>query len=216
MTIHQNGYELVKKVIDNNLLRYINTIIDLHEYVETGLNQNKNSQYPFNDDQIQQCFAWYGSYHSEAMLIYLRPIIEKVVGLELLPTYSYYRTYFQGSDLKPHKDRVSCQYSATLCLHKDSVPWPIKFEKNDGGTAEYDLAAGDMLVYKGIDYTHWREPFKGTKQKQMFLHYVDRNGPYAKTNIYDGRPYLALNKKPTNQPAVTQNPMNYFLPDNLP
>jgi hypothetical protein len=26
---------------------------------------------------------------------------------------------------------------------------------------------------------HWREPFQGSRLVQVFLHYVDRNGPYA-------------------------------------
>ena len=39
---------------------------------------------------------------------------------------------------------------------------------------------------------HWREPFKGTKQTQMFLHYNDKNGPHGENNLYDGRPFLGL------------------------
>lgn len=215
MAFNNDGYELVKKAIDGNLLTYINTIIDLHEYVETRLSRNQQSRFPCNDGQISNCFAWYSSYHSEAMLIYLKPVIEKVVGLSLLETYSYYRTYFYDSHLKPHTDRPSCQYSATICLHKDPVSWPIYFERTDGSTAGFDLEAGDMVVYKGMDHTHWRDPFKGQKQKQMFLHYVDAHGPYARTHQYDGRPYLALSSPSDNSTNAVITPLSYFEGGNL-
>jgi hypothetical protein len=38
---------------------------------------------------------------------------------------------------------------------------------------------GDMVVYRGIEIEHWREPFdaeEGSYQVQVFLHYVDANG----------------------------------------
>lgn len=210
MAFNNDGYELVKKAVDDDLLKYINTIIDLHEYVETNLNSKRNSEFPCNDEQIYNCFSWYGSYHSEALLLYLKPVIERVVAKNLVETYSYYRTYFFGSHLKPHRDRPSCQFSATVCLHKDTVSWPINFQKNDGTVASFDLYPGDMVVYKGMDYTHWRDPFKGQKQKQMFLHYVDAQGPYARSFKYDGRPFLALNPSKSMTINMPENFVDYI------
>lgn len=192
MAFSEDGYELVTNAVNGDLLEYLNTIIDLHEYVETNMRASEKKQFPHCDPQIGSCFAWYGSYHSEALLVYLKAKIEKVVNLNLIPTYSYYRTYYYNSHLKPHKDRESCQYSATLCLHKDLSHWPIYFERPDKSIVSYDLNAGDMVIYKGMDLLHWRDPFRGQKQKQMFLHYIDANGPYANEWIFDGRPSLAL------------------------
>ena len=31
---------------------------------------------------------------------------------------------------------------------------------------------GDMVVYKGAELKHWREPFKGNNHAQVFLHYT--------------------------------------------
>jgi hypothetical protein len=44
-------------------------------------------------------------------------------------------------------------------------------------------------MYQGCTLEHWREPFKGEKCVQLFLHYTqDKN-----TNLlYDTRPYLGL------------------------
>ena len=42
------------------------------------------------------------------------------------------------------------------------------------------LEEGDAMVYKGCEVEHWREPYnEGTKLAQVFLHYVDANGPHA-------------------------------------
>ena len=39
------------------------------------------------------------------------------------------------------------------------------------------LNPGDGLIYRGCDCYHWREPFDGNHLAQVFLHYVDQNGP---------------------------------------
>jgi PKHD-type hydroxylase len=49
-------------------------------------------------------------------------------------------------------------------------------------------------MYRGMDKWHWREPyFEGKWQAQVFLHYVDQNGPHAEWK-YDKRESLGLSK----------------------
>jgi hypothetical protein len=55
--------------------------------------------------------------------------------------------------------------------------------------AAIDLAPGDAAVYRGIDCYHWREPFEGAEAAQVFLHYVDRDGPHASWKL-DRRAHL--------------------------
>ena len=57
-----------------------------------------------------------------------------------------------------------------------------------------DLKVGDMLIYSGCELEHWREPFQGNICSQVFLHYNHANGPFAKTNLLDGRPLLGVPK----------------------
>ena len=57
-----------------------------------------------------------------------------------------------------------------------------------------DLKIGDMLIYSGCELEHWREPFEGNICSQVFLHYNHANGPFAKTNLLDGRPLLGVPK----------------------
>ena len=124
---------------------------------------------------------------TESLLLGMRESIGRQLGLELVPTYSYFRIYTTGNKLDKHIDRPPCEISMTLCLSRDGESWPIFIE----GTPVYH-DPGDLVVYRGCEMKHWREPFKGTKQAQMFLHYNDKNGPHGENFIYDGRPFLGL------------------------
>ena len=52
------------------------------------------------------------------------------------------------------------------------------------------LEAGDAVLYRGAEALHWREPLDGADwYLQVFLHYVDADGPYADRHL-DGRANL--------------------------
>jgi hypothetical protein len=126
----------------------------------------------------------------EDLLVRLQPLIEEACGLKLHPTYSYVRLYTQGDRLGRHTDRESCEISVTLCLGMDpDGPWPIHIE-GPRGTSAIQLGTGDALIYRGIECAHWRDPYQGDRLGQVFLHYVDRNGPYAEWK-FDRRSALA-------------------------
>lgn len=110
----------------------------------------------------------------EALLLQLLPTMQEHTGLELIPTYSFARIYRKGDDLKKHTDRPSCEVSATVTLGfiADDL-WPIYA---DGEKVALDV--GDMLIYKGCEVEHWREPFEGGVWVQVFLHYINANGPH--------------------------------------
>ena len=124
----------------------------------------------------------------ESLSTISHPKMEKITGLELLPTYTYFRFYKPGDILKPHIDRDACEISVSVCLgwdYKglvDDYRWPIYIN----GTSVV-LEIGDAAIYKGIDIEHWRDEFiakEGSWHAQAFLHYVDKNGPHAE-HIWD-------------------------------
>ena len=124
----------------------------------------------------------------ESLSTISHPKMEKITGLELLPTYTYFRLYMPGDILKPHIDREACEISVTICLGWDykgvanDYRWPIYIE----GT-RVDLDIGDAAIYKGLDVEHWRDEFIAEEDSwhaQAFLHYVDKNGPHAE-HIWD-------------------------------
>ena len=115
--------------------------------------------------------------------------MEAEVKCSLIENYTYCRIYVKGNVLKKHKDRKHCEISTTLNIAGD--PWPIFIKNKKNKDIKVDLLPGDMLVYKGCELEHWREPFKGDKCTQIFLHFNKENEENIK-NKYDTRPHLGL------------------------
>ena len=148
----------------------------------------------FQDIQVKNSFGWYGNYCFESLLLILQKDYETILNKKLFPCYSYARIMYQGADMKKHKDRLSCQYSVTICVDEDlDNPYPIFIEDYAGKTHSVHLKSGDALFYNGTELNHWREEYQGKEQMQVFLHYVDADGEY-KDHKFDRRLSLGLAK----------------------
>ena len=145
------------------------------------------------DPRSPGAWAAPGDLFTDGLLVDLLPLAEAVTGLTLFPTYSYFRVYKRGDILVKHTDRPSCEISVTLCLgYEAEKPWPLLLE-SPAGVLPIELKPGDALFYRGIECTHWREPMDGDRAAQLFLHYVDQNGPYAEWK-YDKRKELPFTR----------------------
>tara|TARA_R100001509_G_C4883163_1_gene220910 strand:- start:709 stop:1287 length:579 start_codon:yes stop_codon:yes gene_type:complete len=151
--------------------------------------------------QSKKSVAIYSDFLSETLVSYKKSIVEKAIGEQLTPTYTYSRMYHKGGELVAHNDRPSCEVSITLNIFADK-DWSIWFHKLKEGTKEVDpnvkpssylTKPGDAVVYEGCNYSHWREPYDGEKCMQVFLHYIRTNGQY-KSFALDGRKYLGQDK----------------------
>lgn len=146
----------------------------------------------------------------DKLLVDLLPHFEEASGLKLLPTYAYARWYKPGEVLRIHRDRPSCEISATLTLGFEGNVWPIfmghpseeptecaRVDENNNTVHAKDVGkigmdVGDAVLYRGCEMYHWRDEYsEGKWQAQVFLHYVDANGPHAEW-IYDKRGKLNL------------------------
>jgi hypothetical protein len=192
-------YRIVKQAISKELSEFVYSYFLMKRNVARKFyNERYISPYNFdwgvwNDEQIPGTYSHYSDIAMETLLQKLRPSIEKETGLKLNETYSYARIYKKGDVLVRHKDRYSCEVSATLNLGGDS--WPIYLEPSGELGKEgvkVDLEPGDMLIYKGCEVEHWREPFEGENCGQVFLHYNNASNEKAEENKYDGRPFLGL------------------------
>jgi len=131
------------------------------------------------DSRVPGTPAAYADPRMESLLEELLPAIEQVASQSLFPTYSYFRVYKTGDVLEKHTDRFACEISVSVSLgRKPETPWPIWVEGPQGARS-IELQPGDGVAYRGRDCPHWREPFKGEFAAQVFLHYVDQNGPLA-------------------------------------
>jgi len=183
------GYLVVPRLIEPALADYFWSYVHT-KFASLLLN--------VGDPQVPHTPADYGDPAFDGLLEYLRPYIERHAGLALYPTYSYFRLYKRGDILKRHRDRPACEISVTLNLGQTpEEPWPIYVER-DAGPYAARLMPGDALLYRGCDCDHWREPFAGSQLAQVFLHYVDRNGPHS-AEKFDRRRTLM---RPKRDPAA--------------
>jgi hypothetical protein len=154
----------------------------------------------FTDKQAPGDFSKYGDPLMDTVLSLSLEQMQTLTSKELIPTYSYHRLYTTGTDLKRHKDRPSCEISTTVCLGYDNTnvdasvypdwDWPIFVKEKDGTEIPVHMKPGDMLIYRGCELEHWREPLWGRNHAQLFLHYNEKGGKYDIP--YDGRPLLGM------------------------
>jgi len=142
----------------------------LHKYTDYKLKSNK--------DYVLDGYAFSPAWYNDALMISFLDtklsLVEKESKLKLYPTYAYWRYYVHGAHLRKHTDRPSCEISITACIKKYDN-WPIVVEGK-----KFELNEGDAVLYLGCDQLHWRpDTYKGEGMAQVFLHYVNQNGPFT-------------------------------------
>lgn len=151
------------------------------------------------DSQVRESHARYGDPLMECLLDQLWPRIEALAGVPLWPTYAYHRVYYPGAELALHRDRPSCEISASLCLgfeYHGVAPeyrWPLQMQTAER-TLDLALEPGDLALYEGCLLPHARPRFAAGPESfhaQVFLHFVRREGRFAICK-FDGRPRLGL------------------------
>lgn len=193
-----NGYIFIPRLILNpnelkvpvpeerGQISYYNNRMDKYNYVP-------------EEKQVYGSLARYNIPIYRDLHFLIKKEIEKILEMDLHPTYFYDRFYFVGQQLKRHSDRPACEVSVSLQIssnHPDD-PWPIWFERPDGSESYVLMNDGDAVVYKGCEREHWRDPLPSKYNKiekawrkmnhfsddtyhhQIFLHYVDANGPFV-------------------------------------
>ena len=217
----ENGWVKIDKYIDVNMANLLYHHVQLEAkrlafFEESGIEADIDTHGTFADQQAPGDFSKYGDPIFDALLSLGTEKMSELTGKELIPTYSYHRLYTQGTELKRHKDRPSCEISTTLCLgydnssvdHKRYPDWdwpmfvgPKSGEEGTDGNPIH-MKPGDMLIYRGDIVEHWREPLMGKNHAQVFLHYNEKDGQY---NIpYDGRPLLGLGANFRSDESMTK------------
>ena len=163
------NYKLIKNFFDKNELKIY------QKYCYNKLDESKS----YKIDPQSFSPSWYDDPLMNSLLDIKLPIVEKESNLKLFPTYSYWRMYTWGSFLKKHKDRPSCEISVTVHISGKSNNFPIFIDGE-----EIHTEPGDGVIYKGIEVPHWRGTLREDFQCQVFLHYVNQNGP-NKDHAYD-------------------------------
>lgn len=208
-------YVLLKDLLDRESCE------QLTEELKNLVEQNQTTR----DTQCPLSDSVHGSVTFDSLLEQLLPAFQVACGKRLYPTYAYARLYRPGEDLKVHTDRNACEISATVTLGFSGDVWKIymadyadhsepyavevkteqgenKFVKN---VSEISMDIGDTVLYRGMEKVHWRNPYvEGKWQAQVFLHYVDADGPNAEWK-YDKRASLSHHAKPDNTYMALEN-----------
>ena len=183
---NQKGYVVVRNFLNQDLRQFIKNYFDI---------QRKALKYTF-DPQVPNAKSFYSDAVVETLLAGTTQFYSDICGKKLGPTYSYSRIYGLNNLLAMHRDRPSCQYSATLCIARpeDQPNTALYFNNTESeyGADQLFLEPGDICFYRGDELYHWRDKIQSTWYLQAFLHYVDMDGEYA-NYLYDGRPYLGMN-----------------------
>ena len=209
----KNKYVLIKNFISPQQANFIYNYAQIRKARAATMATSKWPDYredidgTFRDKQVPGTYSCYADPMMETLLLQGLQGMREITGLNLAPTYSYWRLYKKGDVLKRHKDRPSCEVSTTLCLgynnsnlkdkKKDwqKYNWPMWVDKTGGfgnKGVPIHMEPGDMIVYRGCEIEHWREPFLGQDHAQVFLHYNNVDGPYGTNCVYDGRHALGL------------------------
>jgi len=186
----KNRYAVVNNIISKDLIKFINIEYDILMKADKAM-LNPTNKFYRGDDQIPMSFSWYSPFVSESLMVFLNKKASKIFGVDVTPSYTYTRMYYKGATMAIHKDRPSCQFSATINLSIKGKPWPIWFKDKNNKEVAVILNPGDICFYKGTDLEHWRDEFEGEEMLQFFLHYVETDGIHKEFK-YDKRMALGL------------------------
>jgi hypothetical protein len=190
MTFETEKYVLIKNAVSKETCKVMAEEFRLLKNFFTIANPSDN----YNDDLVtEKTFSWYSPFCFEALSNSLiLPIVENVVKEELWSTYSYARIYYNGSQMRRHVDRSASEYSVTMCVDVDpNHKWNIGIQTVTGEEVYVDQSPGDIIVYRGNELFHWRDPYPGTEQINAFFFYVRKNGNRSELK-YDTRPALGM------------------------
>lgn len=192
----EEKYVLFEDVLSTEICQLLTNYMFLKRdagYLEPPVDQGGT------DTQCPKSWSIYGDPMFDTILATLASPLSSLLGIPLLPAYTYARIYQPGEILEWHVDRPSCEISGTMTLgvSNPSSIWPI-FVGEVGSTEKVgtpiNINIGDLMMYSGCEVPHWRDEFTEDWQVQVFYHYVRADGLYAKEHIHDGRHSLGVFK----------------------
>ena len=200
----KNHWVKIEKMVDKYLVNFLYQYVKQEDQRLKKIDHLIDKKHPFydstvfgeyNDPQARGDFSKYGDLAFDTILVEIKHLIEIFTGLDLVPTYSYHRLYTNGTELRKHKDRPSCAVSVTMNIGSDltnikKYNWPMYIKNKQNQELPIYLHPGDIIIYRGCELEHWREPFKGVNQAQAFFHFVEKEK--NSNMLFDGRPALGL------------------------
>ena len=168
-------------IVENVLNK--NALVICQKYYSTNI---VNGAYVLGDKQSKR-FKSHNEPMSRLLHYEVLPLIEKIVGKKLIPTYTYLSAYVKDSDLPAHTDRADCEYTVSFLINKpERSKWPIYLHKvkqsvKHKGRSDFtppkeecievDCNAGGLMIFQGTDHIHFREGLSDDFYHIVLLHY---------------------------------------------
>ena len=186
-----NKENLYKKyVLDDKLpIQVVNNVLNselldlLKKYYKETISKNV---WTLGDRQSNRYKA-----HNEPISRFLHyeclPLIERIVGKYMKPTYTYLSLYVKGANLPPHTDRPDCEYTVSFVVDKPvGSNWNIYVHKPQQEVSykgrydekppledcePVDCDTGGLMLFQGTDHIHFREKLEADYYNVLLLHY---------------------------------------------
>ncbi|WP_020378563.1 hypothetical protein [Candidatus Microthrix parvicella] len=187
-----DGYALMEAVVPPDLVGFLTNYV--HTLSEAGR--------LMADGRVDGSASLYGDPAFDTILAAMAPLVRALTRRRVDPTYSFVRLYMRNSNLHKHIDRPACEHSVSVHLASSdpATHWPLHMSLSDGKHTEIALRPGDGVLYKGVERPHWRDDCPVDWCVQLFLHFVDVDGPH-KDERFDRRPTLGVPRGETETHA---------------
>ena len=187
--LHIENLERSYKLNPKLPLEIVNNVLnkDLLELIQNYYRENISKNVWILGDRQSKRFKAHNEPMSRFMHYEILPLIEKIVGKVLKPTYTYLSAYVKGSDLPPHTDRSDCEYTVSFIVDKPKdCNWNIYVHKPQQPVKHkgrykitppldecvpVDCDAGGLMIFQGTDHIHFREKLEGDYYNILLLHY---------------------------------------------
>lgn len=175
-------YLLVKRILPHAMLEYLKV------YYAILMANNRF----WNDRACPSSLSLGGDAGLDAVLEWIRPEVSRLVGFDVVPTFSYTRQYAKGEVLARHTDRAACEVSVTLSIHipKGAGPSVVYLKAPKFKETKVEMFEGDGCIYAGAEVGHWRKRFRCGGYIQLFLHFIAKSSRNYPKLMFDGRECL--------------------------
>jgi len=171
---------VVKGIVNEDIFPII------QQYYHDGIN-NKNLVL---GDRQSNRYKSYNEVVSRVLQYEILPLIEKITGKILKPTYTYLSAYTKNADLPPHTDREDCEFTVSFVIDKpEETNFPIYVdltkqpEKHKGrydkkpeksNCIKIECNSNDLIIFSGTDHIHYREKLNTDYFITLLLHFCKK------------------------------------------